>query len=207
MRIALVLVAACSTALAADEDPVKAPYLEKGDCWTYRAQGLAYRPASHEYEYCITLIDTSKKLVLGIVTLKDDGREFDTVHTLEWTLHASHSGLISSDGFKPYKFPLKVGDSYSTKFEFKDTRYGQNAGEARYDIKVVGWEDVTVPAGTFRALKVEGSGSVRRYDQQLQFPHWFTAWYSPKVNRSVKLEYRNPGRSSSEELTGYRLNQ
>lgn len=206
--LAFVALMICSiAALCADDQPVRTPYVEVGDCWSYRAEGMAYRASTHEYEHCITLIDRAKGTILGVATLKDDGREFDTVHSVEWAIFASHSGLISSEGVRLYKFPLKVGDSYSIAFEFRDARFGPNSGRASYDIKVTGWEDVTVPAGTFHTLKIEGRGMVRRYDKQIEFPHSLTWWYSPKVNRHVKSRYQNPGRITAEELTGYRLNQ
>jgi len=67
--------------------------------------------------------------------------------------------------------------------------------EWTYVIKVAGWETVTVPAGTFRALRVEVEGS-RGKDpdpfwwpkQAARFQH--TIWYAPEAKRYVKARHR-----------------
>ena len=63
-------------------------------------------------------------------------------------------------------------------------------GKAEDHGSVLGWEDVTVPAGTFHALKVVvlsryyGAGGYND-DSTLTF------WYVPEVNRFVKFDYRD----------------
>ena len=63
-------------------------------------------------------------------------------------------------------------------------------GKADDHGKVIGWEDVQVPAGNFHALKVEvnsryyGKGGMAD-DATLIF------WYSPQINRFVKFDYRS----------------
>lgn len=58
------------------------------------------------------------------------------------------------------------------------------------NVRIHGWEQITVPAGTFRALRVESEGrrSVggRGGAQAGRFKT--TAWYAPDVKRLVKLE-------------------
>ncbi|HUN69236.1 MAG TPA: hypothetical protein VMU46_10580 [Burkholderiales bacterium] len=66
--------------------------------------------------------------------------------------------------------------------------------EWSYTTKAVGWESVTVPAGTFRALRVEIEGH-RGKDpdpywwpkQAARFQHTF--WYAPEVKRYVKAHH------------------
>ena len=67
--------------------------------------------------------------------------------------------------------------------------------EWKYAIKVVGWESVTVPAGTYRALRIEVEGH-RGKDpdpfwwpkQAARFQH--TIWYAPEAKRYVKARHR-----------------
>jgi hypothetical protein len=53
---------------------------------------------------------------------------------------------------------MKVGDSWTA--DWNDPRHQGNQTSAHFHktYKVVGWEDVTVPAGTFHALKIEENG-------------------------------------------------
>jgi hypothetical protein len=74
--------------------------------------------------------------------------------------------------------------------------------EWMYVIKVVGWESVTVPAGTFRALRVDIEGR-RGKDpdpfwwpkQAARFQH--SVWYAPDAKRYVKARHRAWSMSSA----------
>ncbi len=67
--------------------------------------------------------------------------------------------------------------------------------EWTYTVKATGWENVTVPAGTFRALKVEVEGN-RGKDpdpfwwpkQAMRFVH--TVWYAPEAGRYVRARHQ-----------------
>ena len=67
--------------------------------------------------------------------------------------------------------------------------------EWKYAVKVAGWETVTVPAGTFRALRIEVEGS-RGKDpdpfwwpkQAARFQH--SIWYAPEAKRYVKARHQ-----------------
>jgi len=88
-------------------------------------------------------------------------------------------------GEPPAAWPVPSGyPTYSTPYL-----------EWSYTTKVVGWESVTVPAGTFRALRVEIEGN-RGKDpdpywwpkQAARFQHTF--WYAPEAKRYVKSHHR-----------------
>jgi hypothetical protein len=72
----------------------------------------------------------------------------------------------------------------------------------KYTVKAGGWESVTVPAGTFRALKVEVEGN-RGKDpdpfwwpkQAMRFVH--TIWYAPEAKRYVKARHQAWSMTSS----------
>ncbi len=78
-------------------------------------------------------------------------------------------------------------------------------------MKVVGWEDVTVPAGTFRAVRIEGTTLLPHVSAsgRLLQPRQsqLTIWYVPEVNREVKRIYDNGRDTDVRELTQYRLNR
>ena len=63
-------------------------------------------------------------------------------------------------------------------------------GRAEDHGSVLGWEDVTVAAGTFHALKVVVSS---RYYGAGGFndDSTLTFWYAAEVNRFVKFDYRD----------------
>jgi len=66
-------------------------------------------------------------------------------------------------------------------------------------LRATGWERITVPAGTFDALRVERLIDFRHFDIWREFPQRLDiVWYAPQVNRWVRRdwsgEYRWPGR-------------
>ena len=75
-------------------------------------------------------------------------------------------------------FPLKKGKSWTNHWTWKA---GDYSGEGTTYGKAVAWETVTVPAGTFSALRVDVSyRSVVPIDS--------TCWYAPEVNGFVKCD-------------------
>ncbi len=58
-------------------------------------------------------------------------------------------------------------------------------------VRVIGWETVAVPAGTFRALRIESEGSFQRTDIAVSGSAKETAWYAPEVKRYVKWTFEN----------------
>jgi hypothetical protein len=104
-------------------------------------------------------------------------------------------------------FPLKVGDTYSEEHEFRRALLGSVAGKSSVVYKAVGWEDVTVPAGKFHALKVVGDGTTTRYDTGRTYAIETEFWYAPEVDRSIKKHFHSPRLDYGFELTGYRLNR
>jgi hypothetical protein len=91
------------------------------------------------------------------------------------------------------KFPFSAPEKWSYTYEHP---MNGNVGRARddRDAMAVGWEQVTVPAGTFWAIRLEEHGwrnnlspnvsSYARGATRLEF----TFWYSPMTRSFVKSE-------------------
>ncbi len=78
------------------------------------------------------------------------------------------------------------------------------------EARVLAIEDVTVPAGTFRAWRVEHQGTATAIDAHGFGRFTLTVWYAPELHTWVALEYRSdwngaPSQNQREELTSYAL--
>jgi hypothetical protein len=62
---------------------------------------------------------------------------------------------------RPLAFPLTIGKTWTVDFFDPNPRGLQKTTREHTVYRVVGWEEVTVPAGTFRALKIEGDGTIQ----------------------------------------------
>lgn len=115
------------------------------------------------------------------------------------------------------RFPLKVGDTWEYSWDWRNAT-GTFLETLSLKYKVVGVEDVVVPAGKFRAYKLTGNGFVK--DKSTITPlggdtrHEETYWYAPEVKRIIKytgkqLKWAPPNYlevwSSAYELASYSL--
>jgi hypothetical protein len=108
--------------------------------------------------------------------------------------------LNSASPYVPvYALPMWVGKSWKTTYAYNDREREATFENIVWLGRVTAYEDATVPAGTFKTFKVEGTdGGVK-----------LVLWYSPKLNIAVKSSferlpghYIGPGKFTS-ELTEY----
>jgi hypothetical protein len=69
-------------------------------------------------------------------------------------------------------------------------------------VDVIGWEDVTVPAGKFRALKIVSDGRFERTSDAMRGTSRNVIWYVPEVRRWVKLTLENRSDSAKGKVKG-----
>ena len=106
---------------------------------------------------------------------------------------------IDAPGFKQtaepfypnYSFPLYVGKTWKGKVVLSNTKQPGTDVTAELQGKAVGWETVTVPAGTFLALKLSmkgyflAAGIGGSWNGAIED----TLWYAPEVRNAVRYEY------------------
>lgn len=193
MRGIVLLLAGLITALGAQaQGPVAAPRLAPGDRWVYDRYGFTDRLSSR-VEVVIAKIDAGTGLLEEKVTtleaLAPDARpkgEERTEQRVAATLTQPTTKTLRGH-FSVLEFPLEVGKTWRNEMLFTGTR--------GYDIllesaaKVVGWEDVQVPAGKFRALKVERVTTLRGDRGPFAGNRSTVVWYVPEVRRWVRYDF------------------
>lgn len=204
---AIALLLTLAGVVQAQGDAVERPQVRAGDHWAYRY--TEYAPASRT-----TIVDSE-------VTYADDRaihlvasdiagvKDVDVTYTSEWNLVASRRSGIYEPHAGMLRFPLRPGDSWPSRYRITFPREDYSTEQDRI-AKVEGWEDVQVPAGKFRALKVVAEGSSKRSDRPLWGYVREVMWYAPQVKRFVKWTYeagspRAVNRSFEYELVDYRL--
>jgi hypothetical protein len=172
--------------MAADESaPVPKPDVKVGDGWRYRV-------SMHDSNVPTVIFINSRVSFVApdaIVAVEtgSDGRESDSQFDSEWGVSSlGYLGLVFDPPMKFSKYPLQVGTESPYVYGLAAVRGGPARTRAEGRVKVVGWEDVAVPAGKFRALKIEASGSFQRLDINARGWQRFTLWYVPAVKRFVK---------------------
>ena len=205
-RTLLALLLAAIPILSAGQSDARIvkPEIRVGDSWTYRSTNV-FAPGTHDIENRVSFTDA--KVILVVTTSKGDGKEADSSWTPEWNTVTSHSGLMYRPNSGVLRFPLHIGDKHEVKYEMLRPRTNMAESATTGLVTVVGWETVDVPAGKFRAIKVELDTMVRPSDGSRAYRRQVTYWYVPDVRRWVKFQGSTPRNSFGEELLEYKLNE
>jgi len=205
---ALFLFAAQMSPAAAQSDAAVArPEVKAGDRWVYRRTDHEHnRVGRAQY----TVVFANDKVIQMVVDRPRKGNDVDETYTAEWNAIATVDGSNMSPHMGGLKFPLVVGASWPVAYENTVPRKGGFRVKHERKAKVIGWEEVRVPAGRFRALKIEIDGSFQRLDRAMAGSAHTVIWYAPRVKRWVKWTYSDKGfkgpiSSWSQELVEYEV--
>jgi hypothetical protein len=94
-----------------------------------------------------------------------------------------------SERVRIYDFPLYPGKRWSSNSTQRDIKTG-HVREHKIVAEVAGWETITVPAGTFRTIKVMIRNEVKDTQTGQITTGSDVSWYAPAAKRSVKYELR-----------------
>jgi hypothetical protein len=171
------------------------PVWKVGDEWAYRYEGAA---ASGTYVWSIVRAEVMDGFDCYVI--KTGEREiFFRKHDLA-TVRELVGGVVVRRDVPPrlhYQWPLVVGSKWQQDLTFENWRDKQTSSLS-LSWEVVGAEDVTVPAGTFKTLKI-----VSRNERTSR--PYYEIWYAPDVKQFVKIhEWREAG-EQTRELIAYKL--
>jgi len=178
-RLRLVAMLAVSfVALGAVAQPTAdKPDLKVGDKWDFK-QSVKVVPGDEK----------SEAWSRRVVEIQPDGRVYVAVGKDERLPLDTMLNRIDPRGTEysvpTYKFPMKIGSEWSYS-----TRAGEGGMlERRGGYKVVAYEPVTVPAGTFDCFRVEGEweNSSRSYTGKAREQYW----YCPAIKFIAKSTFQ-----------------
>ena len=188
LRIALAVVALSFVGVCyAQADAVPRPQVKPGDHWTYRR--IDYETQRRGSAFTETVTFANQRIIEIVGDRRRDDKEIDTTYTAEWNLISSRNSGIFEPDQELFKFPLRPGDAHDARYEVRFPRQGAYEVRHARHVKVVGWEEVSVPAGKFRALRIESQGTFERVDKSLSGTAKDIMWYVPEVKRYVKWTF------------------
>jgi hypothetical protein len=188
-------------------DPLPAPAIRVGDRWRYRLTNL----------YNGSTIGETAVEVLGIapeIRLRVDPGQGEPVleerYADAWTVIAESiydAPMVFDAPMPVVPRGARPGQSIASR-----TRYRSPLSNERLDwaqrLRVVGWERVTVPAGTFDALRIERLVDFRHPDFFRYLPDRIDVlWHAPAVGRWVQREWTGTYMPGSPVPRGGRANE
>lgn len=179
-RITTVILALVAhAALAQIVLPLEQPVVRVGERWkTIGYDGISKQQTGW-YEETITMVSADQ--------IEVDART-DTSQTSQAKYDHGWNALVDLKGktVRQVKlvFPLEIGKTWDTKWDWVNGR-GQD-GRMEMSYKVRGVERITVPAGTFDTVVIEGKGSWHNTTSGASGVALETRWYAPEAKRAVR---------------------
>ena len=189
-------------ASSAAQDALK-PEVKVDDRWVYRRTDPRAKPPTIVYELRASFVDA--RTIHTVIERQGGQRDSDATWTPEWNNVVSGDGTVFVLEKGMFQFPLSIGREYPARWENQRPRSGAFHVKHERLVKVVGWEELEVPAGKFRALKIHAEGTYQRLDRPNTGWARNTYWYVPEVKRWVKTLYQDPTLEVVEELYFYRI--
>lgn len=197
---------ATDTASLQQPGQVERPDIKAGDSWTYSYHDANYGRQESAYTIKTDRVDGDRILVSWV------NAQVGTSGTFFYNLDVNLLGQSTDQpnlGWPNFHFPLAVGQVWHAKYH----SYGP--GTRDYDniltTTVASIEDVTVPAGTYKAFKIvvvrdyAGTNNGSRVRGSVEE----TYWYSPEVKSYVKRVVIDRGvgpNPLTRELLAYHVN-
>jgi len=182
---------------------VEKPDVKVDERWVYRRTDHRAKPPVFLYEMRVTFVDS--RAIHAVLAQQGRKRESDATWTPEWNSVVSVDEGVFQLEAGLLQFPLTVGRAYPAAWENRRPRAGSFHVRHERSVKVIGWEEITVPAGKFRALKLQADGIYRRLDRPRFDVATNFVWYVPEVKRWVKSLYKDAQGEIGEELVFYRV--
>jgi hypothetical protein len=196
-------------ALLFAQGKVEAPVWNVGDKWTFTGDGSIEVVNADQSGYILNFSEgTCIYESQGFKRILFQKNSLNRINIVEGDKRVKYTR-----GYKKlFDFPLTIGkqwmDAYSTK-----TFYGPSAGRYTLDysenFSALGWEDVGVRAGKFKALKLEykrkltGSSSHFRGNIGEEIKSYY--WFAPDVKYFVKCQYDKDFMQESKEIFDWEL--
>jgi hypothetical protein len=142
-------------------EPIEKPVFKAKDSWTFRINDRSMNGETKERHVAISIVRSNANSILQSAKATDS-----SMPPIEKLLGADLSLSTSISGkevivHKPFNFPMESGKKWTISYlrENPNKKVKTHWTELRYE--ATGWEEVSVPAGTFRAFKVEAEGTWR----------------------------------------------
>jgi hypothetical protein len=211
---------ACAASAILHAQTIDRPALKEGDKWLYSVRteenkGGALISSTRRYEAWVSRVG-SHSFVMANKPVDSNLPPHEANLNLDWSIPHVVNGeeRVTS---RPYVFPLEPGKTWDTDQTQPHPTPAVKTLRNKLHYTVIGWDEIKVPAGTFKALKIEmegnwfkefepqaasASGSVRAEgnaqaiivnSQAAHTPDpiggrmYKLYWYAPEIKRDVKM--------------------
>jgi hypothetical protein len=144
--------------LLAVAETIDLPIVKPGDSWTYRTTIEKGQSGwVQKYTESTVIRSGSTGILLSIKERGSTQAPKEQLVGTDWSRFRNINGKETVVN-QPLQFPLKQGRLWEIEYTEDHPNKEHKAEQFHTTYTVIGWEDVDVPAGHFKAIKVEGEG-------------------------------------------------
>ena len=187
---------------ASGADLVDRPSVHVGDTWQYRhIDGFTNEAL---YEYSRRVLDVSDSEITVRQETKGRDRVGILIYDRFWNLIDDGAIKYEPSNGVPH-FPMTIGKVLKKEYRQKNLKTGAFS-VCTVIGQYVGWEKISVPAGTFDTLRLEEQIECRSTGADVAINKTaHKSWYAPSANRIVRSESQTVRDGRVREKTGTEL--
>jgi hypothetical protein len=158
---------------------VDAPYLRAGSSWTYKVEDSAWNAPQ---TITLTYMKDDEYKNAGVLAFGAGSETILYDRDLNFVAVASNGRILreASPSLRSFDFPFYVGKQWRSVFTFQDNQKGLSWTPVEVFWHVKEYDEVTVPAGKFRAFLLESEPSTNWGIKTEK------VWYAPQAKQLVK---------------------
>lgn len=167
-------------AMVCAQNRVNAPIWNVGDGWNLTGDVIISVANADENSYAVKYATAGGESILIY-----EKSSFSRLYVMDKDKRLKYEGRNK----RLFNFPLEIGKSWTDKFTIKSGTFGAQEFTVTETFTPLGWEDIQIQAGKFRAVKIEyksempGQAAGRPKEGKV----WY--WYSPEVKYMLKCQY------------------
>lgn len=158
---------------------VDAPYIRPGSSWTYKVEDSAWNAPQM---ITLTFMKDDVYKNAGVLAFAAGNETILYDRDLNFVAVASDGRILreASPSLRSYDFPFHVGKEWRSVFTFQDNQKGLSWTPVEVFWRVKEYDEISVPAGKFRAFLIESEPSTNWGIRKEQ------VWYAPQAKQLVK---------------------
>ena len=158
---------------------VDAPYIRPGSSWTYKVEDTAWNAPQM---VTLTFMKDDVYKNAGVLAFGAGNETILYDRDLNFVAVAADGRIMreASPSLRSFDFPFYVGKEWRSVFTFQDNQKGLSWTPVEVFWRVKEYDEISVPAGRFRAFLLESEPSTNWGIKKEQ------VWYAPQVKQLVK---------------------
>lgn len=162
------------------QDKVETPVWKIGDKWNLTGDVTITVVNADENSYAVKYLTSGGESILIF-----EKSSLNRLYAMDKDKRIPYEGRNK----RLFNFPLNIGKSWKDKYIVKQAALASREYTYLETFTVLGWEDIVIQAGKFKAVKIEYKQEIIEHTagRPKEGKAWY--WFSPDVKYMIKCQY------------------